>query len=407
MARRSLLILGTLGAVTVLTALSVVPPRSIAARAEGAAVNLHRRLDHPPWKAPSVDWPASAPADVGLDAGRIADFTAHLASKKTSAFVLVKNDRIVEEWYRPGVGVNSRLPVASAAKALVASLIVALALDEGLIHLDEPASAHIPEWRQDAARANISLLQLATHSTGIEDVYFGGGTEPDQGWQGTYYRNRVQRFQMALSVAPLLFTPGSEYRYSGVGYHALSYALGHALHVQGQPDARTLIQQRILERLEIAPNAWSVSYGEAYPVADMTLFAIGSGADFTARAAARIGQLMLDEGRWNGRQLIMPETVRQIVGPHEVPTPDRSDGAPVPLATVGWWTNADTVWSHVPADAFVGLGANHQIVLVIPSLQVVAVRFGASLGEAHWGDGFWNELEELFLDPLMRAISSS
>jgi hypothetical protein len=53
---------------------------------------------------------------------------------------------------------------------------------------------------------------------------------------------------------------------------------------------------------------------------------------------------------------------------------------------------------------FVGAGAGNHILLIIPSLDLVVVRFGELLGDASKGEGFWRGLEKYLFIPLMNAI---
>jgi CubicO group peptidase (beta-lactamase class C family) len=293
------------------------------------------------------------------------------------------------------------------AKALVASLTIAAALDLDVIGLDDPAAEYISEWENDPDRAEITLLDLATHSAGIKDVYFGGGTEPDAGWQGVYYHNPDQRFRMAITAAPIEFLPGTRYSYSGVGYYALAYALGQALRGANSPDVRALLRERIMGPAGIPSSDWSISYGTSHSIDGMQLYAIGSGGMYSARAVARIGQLMLNQGSWHGDRILSEQSVRSVTSYHDTPRPPRATGEPEPLPALGWWINSDGVWPSVPTDAYVGVGANHQILLVVPCLDLVAVRLGGSLGETHWGSGFWYEMQKHFLKPLMDVLDVS
>jgi len=72
-------------------------------------------------------------------------------------------------------------------------LSLALALDEGRIKLDDPVANHIPAWKADPLKSKINVLQLATHSSGIEDA---AAPETDEshdqlsGWKGDFRRGR-------------------------------------------------------------------------------------------------------------------------------------------------------------------------------------------------------------------------
>ena len=100
--------------------------------------------------------------------------------------------------------------------------------------------------------------------------------------------------------------------------------------------------------------------------------------------------LMLRNGEWDGRQLIAAAAVRQTTESAGLP----GDGG------MGWWTNAGGRVAALPADAFWAAGAGGQVTLVVPSLQLMAVRNGDRLDS---GD---NDvaMDKHFFTPLMHAI---
>ena len=66
--------------------------------------------------------------------------------------------------------------------------------------------------------------------------------------------------------------------------------------------------------------------------------------------------------------------------------------------------NFDAVCPHVPRDAFCGSGAGNQVLLVVPSLDLIVVRNGSTLGDQANGEGFWRGLERYLFDPVMSAV---
>ncbi len=98
---------------------------------------------------------------------------------------------------------------------------------------------------------------------------------------------------------------------------------------------------------------------------------------------------MLRKGNWEGTQLISEEAVQLT-----------TSGAGLPGSCgMGWWTNADGRFEKLPTDAFWGSGAEHQTLLVVPSLNLVCVRNGGSL---HPESG---HAQNTFLfEPLLDAI---
>ena len=143
------------------------------------------------------------------------------------------------------------------------------------------------------------------------------------------------------------------------------------------------------------------------PVVDGFAVANWGGGAFTARAVARLGRLMMHRGEWLGRgQVLDAAWVDRALAYAGTPAPPRPAGNPQPLPGLCWWLNADGVWPNVPRDAFGGAGAGNQMLLVIPSLDLVIVRNGATLGDPAAGEGFWGGAVKYLFDPLMAAISA-
>lgn len=209
---------------------------------------------------------------------------------------------------------------------------------------------------------------------------------------------------MAIGTAPILYPPGTRASYSGVGYYALAYALAASLKGAPQQDVRTLLRDRIMRPLGIPDDNWRLSYGTPYNVDGMTLYAMGSGAEYSARAVARMGELMLDHGRFGDRQLIDSAVIARALQPATAPLPAGPGPYPEPPvgAGGGWWLNVRGSWPHVPRDAFAGMGGGQEAVLVVPSLDLVMVRLGKELSSGE-GDYTAAYRERLF-DPLMHAV---
>jgi CubicO group peptidase (beta-lactamase class C family) len=278
---------------------------------------------------------------------------------------------------------------------------LAVAMSDGRIAPDDPAAKYIPAWRTDSLKSKITIRQLATHTSGISDAE-QDAIPHDQlpGWKGDFWKRTPDPFSIAVRQAPVLFEPGSRYQYSNPGMAALSYAITASL--KGG-DIHTLLRQRILEPLGVPERHWSIGYGRAYEVDGLKLYANWGGASFTARAAARVGQLMMLGGKWNGRELIRRDVVRSVLTDQEMPRPERSATDPAPASGLAWYVNRDGIWPVAPRDIFAGAGAQHQVVVVAPSLDLIVVRNGDALGDT--GPGFWGPVYELMVKPLMEAIA--
>lgn len=97
----------------------------------------------------TFEWQTASPQSQGMDGAKLDALRDSLASRHTKALVVIRNDRIVMEWYQKGHGPNKKHYTASMAKAIVGGVSLAVAMSDGLIALDDPAARYVPRWQQD------------------------------------------------------------------------------------------------------------------------------------------------------------------------------------------------------------------------------------------------------------------
>jgi CubicO group peptidase (beta-lactamase class C family) len=353
-----------------------------------------------------VPWNTDEPASVGLDKAQLDDAWAELATHATKAFLVARRGQLIYERYGDGWAADKRHYTASMAKALVGGLSLALLMDDGLVAPDDLAGKYVPQWLDDPRKSKITLRDLATHTSGIEDAELSaadrtqalaeGRTLTDHhmelpGWKGIFWRatnpehtidGEPDPFSISRDLAPVIFAPGTQAHYSNPGIAMLSYCLTVALQKSSASDIITLLRQRIFEPLGLQENEdYSIGYGRTWDVDGLPMVANWGGGSFTPRATARVGQMLAQNGAWESRQLIAPNVLHTTLTGAQKP-PDlaaRAAADPSPATGLGWWSNADGYWQDIPNDAVLGAGAGDQILLVIPSLDLVAVRNGGDL----------------------------
>jgi CubicO group peptidase (beta-lactamase class C family) len=352
--------------------------------------------------AGQFEWSSAPPHEVGLSDEGIGRMLENLRNHSTDALLVVRHDRICSEWYSERAGPDRPHYTASLAKALAGGMSLAVALSDGLLTVDDAASKHIAAWSGDPTRAGITLRHLATHSSGVEDAEVNGmGHMESGGWKTRFWKRSPDPFTIARDWAPMKFKPGESFEYSNPGMAMLAWAITSALQNSRQKDIRSLLRERIFLPIGIRDSEWSVGYGETSEVDGLRLVAIWGGGSFTARAAVRVGRLMLRRGDWEGKRIFDDAVARLVTSDAGTPTPYRGPGeGPCPRAGLCWWVNSDRVLARLPADAFIGAGAGNQVLLVIPSLDLIAVRFGEILVRGN----FWGGIEEYLLNPLMDCI---
>jgi CubicO group peptidase (beta-lactamase class C family) len=151
------------------------PCASLAAAAEET-----RPADRFPWRT-------AAPESQGMSSQKLDALRQSLAANATKILLIIRNDKIVYEWYAPGFSATRTHYTASAAKALVGGVSLAVAMTDGRIAMDDKAAKYVPQWRDDPRKSKITIRQLGSHTSGIEDA------EQDDiphdklpGWKGVF-----------------------------------------------------------------------------------------------------------------------------------------------------------------------------------------------------------------------------
>ena len=367
----------------------------------------------------SFRWGCSLPEGEGFSTQKLYTMRDSLAAHNTTSLLIIRKDKILLEWYADGWSPERKHYTASLAKALVGGMSLALGLSDGRLQVDDRASKFIPEWSTDPQKAGITIRQLATHSAGLEDAEMSqeelaeasakGIIIKDRhmdmpGWKGDFWRRDPDPFTVSRDKAPVLYPPGTSYHYSNTGMAMLAYAVTASYKGTGCNDIRTLLRERIMQPVGIRDSEWEIGYGKTYDVAGLDLVANWGGGSFTPRAVARIGRLMLDKGNWDGKQLIDSAWAQRVVQYAGTPLPYRDEKTPEPACGLAWYNNFDGIWSRAPRDLFLGAGAGNQILIVIPSLDMIIVRNGENMFDPEKGEGFYHGIVNYLVNPLMDAF---
>lgn len=354
-----------------------------------------------PQPAPRFEWQTAAPESQGMSSRQLDLLQNSLASKKTKSLLIIRNDKIVREWYADGHSAGAKHYTASMAKAIVGGLSLGVAIDDGRIALDNKAAKYIPQWQDDPLKSRITIRQLGSHTSALEDAE-ADGLPHDKltGWKGDFWKQLEppsDPFTISRDKTPALAEPGEKFQYSNPGIAMLSYAVTSSLKEAPEKDIRTLLRDRIMRPIGVSDSEWSAGYGKTVEVDGLPLVGSWGGGNYTARAVARVGRLMLREGDWEGKQLLSKETVREIT---------RDAGTPGNCG-MGWWSNNEQPHPALPPDAFWAAGAGHQILLIVPSLNLIVVRNGEALAADVKPADYPAALNQFLFKPLMAAVTDA
>ena len=135
----------------------------------------------PPPSSGPFSWVTASPSSQGFNTAKLDIMRDVLATHKTQALLIVRNDRLVYEWYAPGRVATQNYAEASLAKSLVGSMSLALVLNDGSMGIDDLATKYISSWSKDSLKSKIRIRHLASHTSGIEDA------EGPEAWKQAFW----------------------------------------------------------------------------------------------------------------------------------------------------------------------------------------------------------------------------
>lgn len=340
---------------------------------------------------------ACAPRDgVGLEPGpldALAERVRDGSYPEVHAILLMKDGRLAFERYFPGnawdygapefrgpwTDHNAETPhnLASVTKSIT-GLLVVLAVDRGMIRgFDEPLCGFFPEHAAlcDGEKAAIHLGHVLTMTSGLawneQDVPY---SDPSN--------DIVRLFLVEDPVAhvlskPVVAPPASRWSYNGGGTNLLGKVVERASGMRLDAFARV----HLFEPLGIRDATWQfVRPDFVYASGDMTM---------RPRDMAKIGQMLLDGGVWEGKRILSEEKAALLVRT-QVPLMPGTGYA------LHWWTRTFESGGE-RVDAFAADGWGGQRILVFPSKDLVAVFTGGSYTKQH-------RLDEVVTEYVLPAV---
>jgi CubicO group peptidase (beta-lactamase class C family) len=328
-------------------------------------VKVTRRLPNPATQAwPMGDAPARRPVAEGIDTGKVARAVAaafEMPEEMTAAFVVTWKGQIVGERYGEGVRMDTPLEGWSMGKSVVATLMGTL-IKDGVYDLWQRAP--IPEWdAPDDPRRAIRIADIMHMSSGLR---IRAPQDPDYDASRGYpdhvylYTGGENLFHYA-ATRPQQWPPNVVGRYRNTDPVLISYLIRLAVEKRKQ-DYLTFPQRALFDKLGIRTMVLETdAYGnfltQGYELA-------------CARDWARLANLYLQDGLWEG-QRILPEGFVKFVS---TPAPAwKRDGQPEYGAF--FWINGVGRFP-LPKEAYFMAGAGNQFTIIVPSHDLAIVRLG-------------------------------
>jgi CubicO group peptidase (beta-lactamase class C family) len=319
-------------------------------------------------------WRVAAASSVGIDETALRGIVRDIAGAdpideggaRVHSLLVARRGRLVLDEYFYGHGPDQLHDLRSASKTLT-SVMAGAAMLRGA---DFTMATRV---RNSA----ITVGQLLTHTSGLacdDDDDASPGNEDTM--QSQTKQTDWYEFFMDL---PRAHAPGVTYAYCSAGINMVGSVIGAAMHTW-LPE---FFDQAIATPLQISRYAMNLMpNGEAYA---------GGGVHMLSRDFLKIGQLYLDEGRWNGTRVVSAAWVRESTA-HQV---DRSDGS---SDGFGWHRHELKVGER-SFETYEASGNGGQFVVVIPALQLVVATTAGNYGQY----GVWRTIREQLVPKVMGA----
>jgi CubicO group peptidase (beta-lactamase class C family) len=304
-------------------------------------------------KGVAADWEATAPEPQGMSADAMAaTLRAGEALPGLRALLVARRGLLVAERYYSGATAEGLQPVNSATKS-VCSMLVGLALRDGLLNsLDDTVAELIPDAVADvpdSPAASITLRQILSGRSGLafDPMNFGQLAAAK-----ALVRYALSR--PAVPVAP----PGWSYN------DAMVSLIAPILERAQGADLAVLAARQLFDQLGIARFEWRRDR-DGNPLAP-------GGLALRPRDLLKLAALMLDGGRWQGRQVLPESWVTESLTPRGPAT-----WRPGPVADVGygflWFTGSlhgrRVAWAW---------GYGGQFSVLVPELQLAVATAATS-----------------------------
>lgn len=295
---------------------------------------------------------ANANPGVSIDGKREAPLSDLLAQTGTTAFLLIRDDKVVVEDYFDGYDRNSPSMSFSMAKSFLSILVGCALADSYFKSLDQPVTDFVPELGARGFSA-VTLKHLLQMTSGLD--YAEPGV-PLGLHDRLYYTDHLEREVLNFRLKEL---PGSRFEYKSGDVFLLTLALKRAL---GDKSISAYMQERLWQPLGMENDGiWSL---DREPDG---LEKTGCCLAATARDFAKLGRLYLNQGKWEGKQVVPADWTK---APGQT---DLSIGSAWNYQRL-WWRIADNRADYM-ANGHLG-----QFLYINPAEHVVIVRLGKSMG---------------------------
>jgi len=304
-------------------------------------------------------WKTKSLKSLQVDTSRVYKLFSQLKNRehKIHSVLLVRNGHIIIEEYFNGQSADLQHDLRSATKS-IRSLLMGIAIDEGFIDsVNDPISKYlktlVPTKNIDERKGKITIQDLLTMSSGLD---CNDWDQKSAGQEDKVYRKK-DWLQYTLNL-PMLHDPGTVSNYCSMGVVLIAEIISRASGMTLDKFAELYLFQP----LGIDNISWGhTSKKEVIPS--------GKRLYMTSRDFAKIGQLVLNNGKWKGKQVVSEKWI-------EASTASKTKITGIDYGYL-WWNIPFKVNEKVVVSK-TATGNGGQYIMVLPELDMVAIFTGGA-----------------------------
>ena len=292
---------------------------------------------------PTKAWRTSPPEEQGMESQKLAQLLTTIQQQRLNlhSLLVIRNGYLVSETYFGPYQQDTQHELYSCTKSFVSTLI-GIAVDKAYIDRTDHRIVDFFSERTfanlDRQKADMTLEDLLTMRSGLD------WQEGDPIYRAMYQSPDWVKFVLD---EPMALPPGSRFNYCSGCSHLLSAILQQTTGM----NTRDFAEQYLFKPLGITNVNWDT---------DATGIPIGGwGLQLTPRDMAKLGYLYLQDGQWDGQQIVSAKWVENATQRHTETDSDLGYG-------YQWWT-------YPSLAAYAALGRYGQTIFVIPGSDLVIV----------------------------------
>lgn len=304
-------------------------------------------------------WKTTNLKSQNIDTTRIYQLFTQLQNKKNKlhSVLLIKNNQIVIEEYFNGYSANKQHDLRSVTKS-IRSILLGIAIDKGFIeNVDDPISKYlkspVPKKNLDKRKYKITIRHLLTMSTGLD---CNDWDKNSKGQEDKVYRKK-DWLQYTLDL-PMVNEPGTVSNYCSMGVVLVAEIISQSSGMTIDKFA----EKYLFKPLGIANVSWGHTSNKEIIPSGKRLY-------MTSRDMAKIGQLILNNGKWNDKQVVSEKWIEDSTTP-------KTKISGIDYGYL-WW-NIPFKEKEKMIVSKVATGNGGQYIMVFPELGMVTVFTGGA-----------------------------